>query len=54
MSVKKESEFEKVIRPVMKYLCENHHPHMTIIVTGTDAELLEGVEAMETFKYVID
>ena len=26
------NDFESACRPLMKYLCENHHPHMKVIV----------------------
>lgn len=35
-------EFEAVARPLMKWLCDNVHPHHTAIVTPTGAMLLEG------------
>jgi hypothetical protein len=35
-------ELKKAAEPLIKYLCENHHPHMTCIVTCTSVELLEG------------
>jgi len=35
-------EFEKAAKPLMLYLANNHHPHMTVIVTATSAELVEG------------
>ena len=31
--------FEDAVRPAMKWLCENHSPHVTIIITPTRAEL---------------
>ena len=37
------SEFETLTRPLLKFLCENCHPHVSVIVTPTNAELLEGV-----------
>ena len=37
------TEFEDVARPLIKFLCENCHPHVTVIVTPTNAELLEGM-----------
>lgn len=30
-------------KPLIKYLAENHHPHVKVIVTNNYAELLEGV-----------
>ena len=48
-------DFETVVKPVLKYLCENHHPHVTVIITPTTAELLEGVKTIgQVFDYVQD
>lgn len=37
------TSFEDAARPLIKWLCENKHPHHSVIVTPTGAELLEGV-----------
>lgn len=51
----KSKDFESVVRPVIKYLCENYHPHVTIIVTPTNAELLEGQQATgNVTDYLVD
>lgn len=49
-----QQEFENVVRPVMKWLAENQHPHTHIIITSTDAELSEGVNAISTSEYLPD
>ena len=36
-------EFETLARPLIKWLNDHCHPHHTIIITPTNAELLEGV-----------
>lgn len=41
-----ESKFEELARPMVKYLCENYHPHVTVIITPTSAELLEGLKTI--------
>lgn len=46
--------FQGAVRPLMKYLCENHHPHTTVIVTGNTSEMVEGVETFNTDDYLID
>jgi hypothetical protein len=46
--------FEETAKPLIKWLNENGHPHMTIIVTTTHAELLEGVCAINTNEFVKD
>lgn len=52
---KKVDAFTKAALPLIKYLNKNHHPHCTIIVTQTNAELLEGVRTTgEILKYVRD
>lgn len=40
---KKEKEFEALIKPLMRWLRENHHPHVTVLVNSTNAEVLEGL-----------
>ena len=35
-------DFEEIAKPMMKYLCENFHPHVTVIITPTSAEISEG------------
>ena len=44
--------FEKAVEPLMKYLAENHHPHTTIIVTSTDAEIVEAKMILTTNKFI--
>ena len=53
--VEKEAEFEEIARIMMKYLCENHDPHVSVIITSTHAELLEGIKLTgEVLDYVRD
>lgn len=40
-----EKKFEELARPMIKYLCENYHPHVTVIITPTNAELLQGLKS---------
>jgi hypothetical protein len=46
--------FEEAVKPLMKWLCENTHPHTTAIVDGTLAQLVEGVENVKTDEFLID
>lgn len=46
--------FEEIARIVIKWLNDNHHPHTSMLVTPTDAELFEGVKALQTTDYVKD
>jgi len=46
--------FEDVVTPVIKWLAENGHPHMSIIIDNTHAELLEGKEVICDESFIID
>jgi len=49
------SEFDTICRPLLKFLCDNCHPHVSVIITPTNAELLEGVcSTGEIMDYVHD
>ena len=48
------NDFESACRPLMKYLCENHHPHMQVIVEGNYAVLLEGEKCFNTNEYILN
>ncbi|UFH70561.1 hypothetical protein [Morganella morganii] len=50
----KDTEFEELIKPVMKYLAENHHPHTSITVTSNSAEMLESAQCVATDEYLKD
>jgi hypothetical protein len=51
----KMEDLKKAAEPLIKYLCENHHPHMTVIVTGTSVELLESKIAIpKIYDFVKD
>ena len=40
--LKKPTEFEALARPLIEWLNDNYHPHVTAIITPTNAEVLEG------------
>jgi hypothetical protein len=42
----KNLELKKAAIPLLKYLNENYHPHVTAIVTPTSIELLEGIKSI--------
>jgi ABC-type phosphate/phosphonate transport system substrate-binding protein len=47
-------ELEKASEPLVKFLCENAHPHVVVIVTPDGAELVEGVARVKIDKYIKD
>lgn len=47
-------EFEAVTRPVMEWLNKNCHPHVSVVIEPTGAELLESVCYYPTNDFVRD
>jgi len=54
MTEQQRIDFESAAKPLIKWLCDNMHPHATVIVTPTSAELLEGLAVMRTDEFVKD
>lgn len=52
--MKEEVTFEESVKPLMKWLCENTHPHTTVIVTGNTAELVEGIQFIKNDEFIVD
>lgn len=46
--------FEEVCKPLMKWLCDNCHPHVVVVAEPTRAELLEGVCCFNAAEFVRD
>jgi hypothetical protein len=49
-----EKTFEEVVQPVMEWLAKNHHPHVSVIIDSTHAELVEGIECVKTDEFIQD
>lgn len=47
-------EFERIAKEMIKYLCENHHPHTHVIIDCTTAEISEGISCVNTEEYLKD
>ena len=47
-------EFELTVEPLMEWLAQNCHPHTAAIVDSGRAELVEGVVAHVTSKFIRD
>jgi hypothetical protein len=54
LTEQQQKDFDAVTRPVIEWLNKNCHPHTTVIVEPTRAELSEGVFAFNTNEYVRD
>lgn len=47
-------EFEEASKPLIKFLCENFHPHVTVIVEPSGAEILEGSASIKCEEFILD
>ena len=47
-------EFEDACKPLVKWLNENCHPHMTVVVHSCGAELLEGIATASIEEFLKD
>jgi len=47
-----QAEFEQIARKMIAFINENCHPHVTVVISTTHAELSEGVCAFYTEDYV--
>lgn len=54
MTEEQKSEFEARAKELMSWLCANCHPHTTIIITPTTAELVEGCIGFTTTEFLRD
>jgi hypothetical protein len=54
LTKEQQASFAAVTEPLIKWFNENAHPHATVLVTPTSAELLEGVATHRTEQFVKD
>jgi hypothetical protein len=54
ISMEKQEELEAVTRPLVKWLNENCHPRVTVIVENDGAQLFEGLCSFRTHDYIKD
>ena len=47
-------EFEEATKPLMKFLCDNFHPHVIIIVERNRAEILESSASIICSDFIKD
>lgn len=54
-NAKKMEELKEAAKPLIKYLCENYHPHVTAIVTPTSVEVMEGIQSVPNItEFIVD
>lgn len=54
ISEEKRKEFEEIAKPLIKWLNDNCHPHCSVLVDSTSAELVEGVACINTDEFLRD
>ena len=54
MTDDKRTTFEAAARPLIEWLAKNSHPHTSVLVDSTSAELLEGQHILKTDDYLQD
>jgi len=52
--IERQQKFEEAVRPLMKYLAENHHPHTSVYVTSRETALSEFQLCLSTDEYLVD
>ena len=51
---KPRSAFEESTKPLIKYLCDNHHPRVSVIVTPTGGGLVESQLSITADEFLRD
>jgi len=54
LTKKQIEEMHEAAKPLIKFICDNCHPHVYIVVEPTGAELLEGVCVIKNEDYLRD
>jgi len=54
MTDEQRMEFTEAAEPLVKWLCENCHPHVYVIVDPIGAELVEGVMSVKIEEHLKD
>jgi len=47
-------ELKEASKPLMKFLAENFHPHVKVIVDSTDAEFVEASARIKNLEFIKD
>jgi hypothetical protein len=44
--------FDKITKPLIKYMAKTFHPHCTIVITNNSAEILESSRKIVTDEFI--
>lgn len=54
LSQKQTEQMKEASKPLVKFLCENFHPHVKVIVEPDGAEFLEGAALVKIDEFIRD
>lgn len=54
LNKKQKDEFVKKVEPLIKYINDNFHPHVTLVINHGNVELVEGIFNFITYEYIKD
>lgn len=54
LSEEKRQEMAEAAKPLVKFLCENFHPHVYVIVEPSRVELIEGIATATIAEFIRD
>lgn len=54
LTKKQINELKEITKPIMKFLSENFHPHVKVIIENDKAELLECVTCIKCEEFILD
>lgn len=54
LTEKQLTDFKLAAAPLMKFMSDEFHPHVTAIVSSTQAELIESVALIHTLEFIHD
>lgn len=54
ISKEQQEELKEAAKPLVKFLCDNFHPHVMVVVEPHNIELLEGVSSTPVEEFIKD
>ncbi len=46
--------FNEAVKPLMKYMAENHQPHTMVVVDSNTAQLYESKRVFQSDEFLVD
>jgi len=54
LSGEQKKKFDEIVRPLIKFLNDNCHPHVLVVIDSSSAELFEGLHIYYTKEFHTD